>query len=206
MDHHTSRSLVMLSIFAFIKYLQYSSNQKDKKLKEKKIEDSAHFHELGMKNMKLRLYDKAIDYFNKALDLNPIDLYYNNRAVAYLKADKFDKAIEDYNYLLAYNKNNGSYYFGRGVVYFYMENYDLAKLDFENSSNLGFELAKDYLKKYYETTPAFINDEEPINHNIYMQEPKSRDYKRLLYSKNKPLSYCQTFYYSNQSHFSLFLN
>ena len=205
MDHH-SQSIIIFSILAFVKYLYSSSKKQKKDLEQKRADDAAHFHVLGTKNMKLKLYHKATENYTNALDLNPIDLYYNNRACAYTKNKKYDKALEDYNYLLSNNKKNGSYYFSRGVVYYDMEKYDLAKNDFEKANDLHFKLAKDYLRHYFEAVPAWMNDEEPINHNIYMLEIKTRYYKRQLYSQNHQSSYCQTITYSNESHFNVCLN
>jgi tetratricopeptide (TPR) repeat protein len=191
---------------AFIRYLFFSSKKQEEDLKQKQIDDAVHFNTLGMKNMKLKLYHKATENFTKAINLNPKDSYFNNRACALIKNKKYDKALEDYNYILSSNKNNGSYYFGRGVVYYDLQKYDLAKTDFEKASDLDFKLAKDYLRHYFEAVPAWMNDKEPINHNIYMLETKTRYYKRQLYSQNHQSSYCQTITYSNESHFNLFLN
>jgi len=204
-EHH-SKYLVFFCIIALIRYLFFSSKKQEEDLKQKQIDDAAHFNTLGLKNMKLKLYHKATENFTKALKLDPKDLYFNNRACALIKNKRFDKALEDYNFILSSNSNNGSYFFGRGVVYYDMQKYDLAKTDFEKASDLDFTLAKDYLRQYFEAVPAWINDEEPINHNIYMQETKPRFYKRHLYSQNPESSFWQTILYSNDSHFNVCLN
>jgi tetratricopeptide (TPR) repeat protein len=191
---------------AFIRYLFFSSKKQEEDLKQKQLDDAEHFNTLGMKNMKLKLYHKATENFTKAINLIPKHLYFNNRACALIKNKNFDKALEDYNFILSSNKNNGSYFFGRGVVYYEMKKYDLAKTDFEKASDLDFTLAKDYLRQYFEAVSAWINDEEPINHNIFMQETKPRFYKRHLYSQNPLSSYWQTILYSNDSHFNVCLN
>ncbi len=205
MDHH-SQSILYVTILAFVKYLHYSSKKQKENLKQKRIDDAAKFHELGLQNMKLKHYHQATVNYSQAVNLNPIDLYYNNRACACTYAKKYDKALEDYNYLLSFNENEGSYYFGRGVVYYELEKFDLAKNDFEKANALKFELAKDYLRQYFDAKPAWINGEVPINHNVFMLDPKPRNYKRLLFSINQESSYCQTFYYCNKSHFNQFLN
>ena len=50
--------------------------------------------------MKLKLYHKATENFTKAINLNPKDLYFNNRACALIKNKKFDKALEDNSLML----------------------------------------------------------------------------------------------------------
>ena len=205
MDNHSKQQILYLLIFLFIKALHSYSKQKETNSDEKKENEALEFNNLGIQNMKLKCYQKAIENFNKAVILNPINLYYSNRACAYADAKIYDKALDDYNYLLNNNKEK-SYYFGRAVVLYQMEKYELAKIDFEKSSELGFNLAKEYLRRFYEARPAWFFEEEPINHNVFMNEIKTRYYNRLLYSKNQKCSHCQIFDYSNNSHYNLFLN
>ena len=65
-----------------------------------------------------REHDRAIEDFNKAIQLNPDHaLAYANRGVAYYYKGDYDCAIEDFNkviqlnpdYALAYNNRGGAY-------------------------------------------------------------------------------------------------
>ena len=104
MDNHSKQQILYLLIFLFIKALHSYSKQKETNSDEKKENEALEFNNLGLQNMKLKCYQKAIENFNKAVILNPTNLYYSNRACAYADAKIYDKALDDYNYLL--NNNN----------------------------------------------------------------------------------------------------
>jgi Flp pilus assembly protein TadD len=66
----------------------------------------------GVAFIKEGQYDRAIAYFNKAIDINARDaVAYNNRGIAYTEKGQYDKAISDCSkaieinpgYAMAYN-------------------------------------------------------------------------------------------------------
>ena len=59
--------------------------------------------------------DRAIEDFNKTINLNPnyVDAH-NNRGVAYGEKGDFDRAIKDFNKVIELNPNYAEVYSNRG--------------------------------------------------------------------------------------------
>jgi Flp pilus assembly protein TadD len=92
-------------------------------------------------------YDRAIAYFNKALDINPRDAEtYYNRGVAHDELGQYDKAIADYTKAIEINPNLAEAYNNRGIAHYEKGKYDMACSDWKRACELGFcesyELAK----------------------------------------------------------------
>jgi len=63
-------------------------------------------------------YDRAIAYFNKAIEINPkYAVAYLNRGSAYDGKGQYDKAISDFNKAIEINPRFAVAYFNRGFVY-----------------------------------------------------------------------------------------
>jgi tetratricopeptide (TPR) repeat protein len=57
-------------------------------------------------------YEKAIECFGKAIELDPDEgLYYNNRASAYFRLEQYEKAIEDYGKAIELCPYNAFWYY-----------------------------------------------------------------------------------------------
>ena len=87
----------------------------------------------------LKKYDKALEFYNKKIELNVQDpLGYNNRASLYrynLKDN--EKAILDYNKAIELASDNASYYNDRGLFYeFELKEYDKALADYNKAIEL----------------------------------------------------------------------
>jgi tetratricopeptide (TPR) repeat protein len=66
-----------------------------------------------------RDYDKAIEYFTKAINLKPdYASFYYRRGEAYYKKGDYDKAIEDFTKAINLEHDNEYSYYG-GAVYAY---------------------------------------------------------------------------------------
>ena len=64
-------------------------------------------------------YDRAIAYFNKALNINPRSAEaYNNRGIAYDYKGQYDKAITDYSQAIEINPWYSGAYNNRGFAFF----------------------------------------------------------------------------------------
>ncbi|MCZ7380032.1 MAG: tetratricopeptide repeat protein [Candidatus Methanoperedens sp.] len=69
-----------------------------------------------------RKFDKAIEDYNKAIELNPkLAEAYNNRGVVYIYIKEFDKAIKDYNKAIELDPKYAEAYNNRGAVYSYIK-------------------------------------------------------------------------------------
>jgi eukaryotic-like serine/threonine-protein kinase len=97
-----------------------------------------------------RKFDKAIETYTLAIELNPNDYaIYNNRGAAYHASGEPQKAIDDYNKSLALNPYHFSAYNNRGAAYEEIGNIEQAVADYRKALELDPEnkLAKDNLKK-----------------------------------------------------------
>ena len=63
-------------------------------------------------------YEKAIECFDKAIELDPNDAdAYNNRGVAYYNLEEYERAIEDYDKAIALDPNYAKAYENRRIAY-----------------------------------------------------------------------------------------
>ena len=83
-------------------------------------------------------YDRAIAYFNKAIEINPkyADAY-NNRGNAYAKKGQYDKAIADYNKAIEINPRFAAAYNNRGNAYMGNGQYDKAISDYNKAIEIN---------------------------------------------------------------------
>ena len=93
-------------------------------------------------------YDRAIAYFNKAIELNPRDAdAYNNRGLAYFEGKgQYNKAIVDYNKAIELNPRSAAAYNNRGLSYFNKRDYEKAWDDVHKAQNLGYKIHPGLLK------------------------------------------------------------
>ena len=75
-------------------------------------------------------FEKAIEYFNKAIEINPnYKFAYINRATAYAKLKKYQNAINDYNKVIDLDPHWAEAYQFRSITYYNMNLYDEAISD-----------------------------------------------------------------------------
>ncbi len=81
----------------------------------------------GLRENDKKEFDKAIEYYNKAIALVPnYALAYNNLGIAYRKKGEYNRAIECYNKAIAINPNYTLAYFNLGNANVHMRQYDKA--------------------------------------------------------------------------------
>ena len=92
------------------------------------------YHNLANDYYKIGEFQKAIEHFDKALELRP-DLLesYFNRSLAYTRLSEYDRAIEDLNQVIELNPQLAEAYYTRGLVHEYKLEYDLAVLDYNTA-------------------------------------------------------------------------
>lgn len=117
-----------------------SGRQTDKDLKDE-----------GNKYFNLNKFDSAIQSYSKAIALNPnVPTYYTNRALAYMKNNRFPQAVQDARAALERDSTlvKGHFYLGSSLL-------ELEKTD-ESIKHLqtAFELAKKDPGSYYDDTIA----------------------------------------------------
>jgi serine/threonine protein kinase len=95
-------------------------------------------------------FDKAIETYTLAIELNPNDYaIYNNRGAAYHATGEYQKAINDYTKAVELNPYHFSAYNNRGAAYEDIGNIEQAVADYRKAIELDPEnkLAKDNLKR-----------------------------------------------------------
>ena len=80
------------------------------------LEKTAKFYsDEGIKNLKEKNYDQAIENFSKAITIDPNYVKaYNARGITYSKKEQYDMAIEDYNKAITTDPNYVPAYNNRG--------------------------------------------------------------------------------------------
>jgi len=88
----------------------------------------------GIALLEKRQYDRAIAFFNEALEINPGDAKaYCNRGWAYAGKSQYDKAISDYTRAIEINSRYADAYINRGWAYHYTGQYDKAYSDWSRA-------------------------------------------------------------------------
>lgn len=110
------------------------------------------YHNLANDYYKIGEFDKAIEHYNKALELRPdlLETYFN-RGLAYTRKAMYDKALEDLNKVIELNPNLAEAFYTRGLIHEYKIEYDLAILDY----NKALEVDPKYTKAETQRQVAF---------------------------------------------------
>ena len=91
----------------------------------------------GNECIRSKEYDKAINYYEKGLKLNPNDAsIYFNRSLAYHKKKEFVKSIADCDSAIALKSDYLKAFFRRGECFFSIENWEKAYEDFYYVSHI----------------------------------------------------------------------
>jgi tetratricopeptide (TPR) repeat protein len=99
-------------------------------------------------------FDKAIDDYSKAIELNPkYTKAYYNLGVAYANLGQWDKAIDDYNRTIGIDPDFTDAYYNRGIAYANIGTWDKAIEDY--SRVIG--IRPDFARTYYNRGVAYGN-------------------------------------------------
>ena len=101
-------------------------------------------------------YDRAIQDFTKAIQINPKDAEaYNNRGFAYEKKGEYDRAIQDFDKAIQINPKHARAYNNRGFAYEKNGEYDKAIQDYDKAIQINPKDARVYnhIAWLYSTCP-----------------------------------------------------
>ena len=120
-------------------------------------------------------YDKAIEHYTRAIDLNPehANAYYN-RGITYYKKDAFDNAIKDFNKTINFNPKHANAYYNRGITYIDKGAFDNAIEDFNKTINFNPKHANAYYNRgqawlhlsKWEKAKADLSDAKDMGNDI----------------------------------------
>jgi len=104
------------------------------------------YYDQGVKEIKEKRYDQAIENFSKAIASYPNYVKaYNARGIAYRKKEQYDKAIEDYSKAISLDPDYAPAYTNRGVAYAKKGEYDKAIAEY----NKVIALDAKHIAPYY---------------------------------------------------------
>ena len=205
-DYTMNHAWAITGLLILTQYIfQSIKKNKENSLIKKKSDSEIHFKEAS-DFFENKMYNEAIECYSKAISIYPLALYYNDRAYTYFFLDKIENAIEDYNEAITLEPNESHLYLWRGKAYFKLTYFEKSENDWKKSLELGSIYAKDYLRIYFESRPAWFSDLPKINHfeNIIIKENYYLIQNNNCESNNYP--YCQSITYLNKSTYNLFLN
>lgn len=81
---------------------------------------------------KNQVYDKAIELYTKAIELNPlVAVYFGNRSIAYLRMECFGYALTDASAAIELDRNYVKGYYRRAAAYMSLGKFKLALMDYK---------------------------------------------------------------------------
>ena len=90
----------------------------------------------------LNRYEEAIDYYSKAIEINPLyEKAFINKGIILAKLMAFDEALYSFNMALEINDKSEISYFNIGIIYSRLERYEDALYYFNKASELGYDYA-----------------------------------------------------------------
>jgi len=174
-------------------------------LKENNLKRNTVAFNTDMGNLCLKEDDneKALEYFNKAIDIEPKngDHYYN-KGIALYKAGNFYESIESFLNAIKLNENDWEAMNWLGETYLKNNNYEKALLYFKRSTQIeprnsrGYDgigyikLKKKLYKeanKYYKKTIKIDPENSAAYYNMGYIHEKLKDYDKALEHYNKAL-------------------
>ena len=99
--------------------------------------DAAGFHSRGNRYSRNGAYERAIEDYNRAIELDSAfaEAYYD-RGFSLYELGLYDEAITDLTQAIELNPEADHYYGQRSLVYLFIDRIDLAQLDQEMSDTL----------------------------------------------------------------------
>jgi len=129
-------------------------------------------------------YNKAVDYYTKAIELEPDNAeYYFNRGLSCHRLKEYEKAIADKSKAIELEPDNAQYYFSRGVSYDWLKEYEKAIADFSEAIKLDPNNAKYYrsLVRVLCRTNDFVNAQINLNKIISLDDKSAIYYNTRGY-------------------------
>lgn len=77
---------------------------------------SAH-NNLGLSYFENDEFEESLEYYKKAINLEPSSVHYNNRGLAFYHFDKLEEAAADFEMAIEKDPNDSTIYFNLGNVY-----------------------------------------------------------------------------------------
>jgi tetratricopeptide (TPR) repeat protein len=107
-----------------------------------------YYNQTGIKYGRKGNHNKALDYFDLAIQLDPNFIHsYNNRGFTYSKMQRYKEALKDLNRIIQLDPENVQAYSYRGFIYNNLQQYKKAMADFNHAIHLDDNCATAHLNK-----------------------------------------------------------
>lgn len=106
------------------------------------------YYNRGVAYYNKRQDDKAVEDYNKAIELDPnYANAYNNRGLIYYNKGEYDMAIEDFNKAIKLNLTFALAWNNRGNAYTKKGDIEMARINYETACDLGYDKGCENLQK-----------------------------------------------------------
>ncbi len=95
----------------------------------------------------VKLWNDSMTVMTNTINHHPIPMAYNNRGNVYLDQEDYQKALDDYNNVLALDSTYYNAYLNRGIVYRRTGQPDKAMADYNTTIRLNPKIFKAYLNR-----------------------------------------------------------
>ena len=117
------------------------------------VEDDEIIYYLGKIIQTEKKYGEAIKVFNEAIkfgkkngeDYPIVYDYYASRGICYLRLEKYEEALADFDYAIQLNGKKGSIFANRGIVLFKINKPDQACMSWKKAYDLGEKSVQKYI-------------------------------------------------------------
>ena len=123
-----------------------------------------------------RLFDKAIQSFNRIIALSPSALAYSGRGDAYLEKGDFDGALADFDQAIKVDPRYPNAYHNRAIIHLSRGEYDAAMAD----CNEAIKLNPNYALAYFERGLVFFNEGEFAKAQADLKKSSELNPKRVV--------------------------
>lgn len=107
-----------------------------KPLNENELQ-AVQYMNIGKRWFDSRQYEKALTYYNYAIELWPVfSEAYNNRAVAEIRLNRIDQALSDLKQAISLDPNCAAAYYNRGRLWLKVDRYEDALRDFTRAKKI----------------------------------------------------------------------
>ena len=125
------------------------------------------YHNLGNDFYRLGQYEKAVDYYAKALELNPsLTESYFNRALAYARLGDYDSALADASHVINLDRSLHDAFYLRGRIFELSLNDQAAVADYAHALELSpsFSAATEQLRMIRARSWVYVELRELKDH------------------------------------------
>ncbi|MFK5975195.1 MAG: tetratricopeptide repeat protein [Sulfurovum sp.] len=148
---------------------------------EDKIELDEVYHNIGKDYHNNKEYDKAMEYYQKALKINSKkDKSYYNIGLIYFHRKDYDKAMEYYQEAIEINPKNSVAYNNMGIIYKNKNEYDKAIKYYQKSIKLKLNYSAFYNLNISmnDLNKAFFLDKKISNLNLFIDKIQIQNFKQ----------------------------